>query len=155
MYRRLFNAVALQELVSLTRVVHVFRHITRSQVPNHVARDHEWIATNPEFFVQVGGLLRCSVSREVVLDMIGVDSHPQGTEAAVTARPEGFYCVGSNWIAHGRDPNYPAWTDTVRPALPCHAVCAHVTSVWLTRARTLVDAGPAELLQRRPTSTAG
>jgi len=57
-------------------------------IPNHLGLDHPWIATRPEVFVQS--------PKEV-----------SGTFRARTAR-------GSRWMAHGKDPNFPPWRDTVQ-----------------------------------------
>jgi hypothetical protein len=70
-------------------------------VPNQMGVDHPWVRRHPEWFVH---------------------ADPQHREAD----PEGYFEVrseGRHWIAHGRDPNYPAWTDTAQldyrhPAVP-------------------------------------
>ncbi len=57
-------------------------------VPNHVGLDHPWIIGRPDLFVQ-------------------------GTEE----RTECFLVetgAGPRWIAHGKDPNFPAWIDTAQ-----------------------------------------
>ena len=47
----------------------------------------------------------------------------QGTAAAAAAEPHNYFQVGNgDWLAHGRDPNYAGWTDTVRAWL-CVAMC--------------------------------
>lgn len=57
-------------------------------VPNHVGLDHRWVSERPELFVQ---------SR---------------------ARAAGFFRAQTNsgprWLAHGRDPYFSPWTDTVQ-----------------------------------------
>ncbi|MBM4353458.1 MAG: alpha-amylase [Deltaproteobacteria bacterium] len=53
-------------------------------VPNHVAVDHPWVTERPELFI----------SR--------------------TGGGEGFFASGGNLIAHGKDPNFPPWTDTAQ-----------------------------------------
>jgi Alpha amylase, catalytic domain len=61
-------------------------------VPNQVAVDHPWVRRHPGWFV-----------------------HPDAEQRA--ADPGGYFEVRSNgrhWIAHGRDPNYPPWTDTAQ-----------------------------------------
>src|SRR5262249_18425553 len=66
-------------------------------VPNHLGLDHPWVRQRPELFVQ----------------------SPQ-------PRPETFpqeTSAGTRWLAHGKDPYFPGWTDTVhldhrRPATP-------------------------------------
>ena len=57
-------------------------------VPNHVALDHPWVASRPEMMVQS--------PIEVA-----------GTFAQQTV-------AGPRWIAHGKDPHFPPWTDTVQ-----------------------------------------
>jgi hypothetical protein len=57
-------------------------------VPNHLGVDHSWLTTQPELFVH---------SR--------------------TRAPETFAqetSVGTFWLAHGKDPYFAAWTDTVQ-----------------------------------------
>ena len=57
-------------------------------VPNHLGVDHPWVKTKPEVFVQ-------------------------------SERPmDGLFEVktkqGKRWIAHGKDPYFPGWTDTAQ-----------------------------------------
>jgi hypothetical protein len=57
-------------------------------VPNHLGLDHPWIRQRPRLFVQTHG-----------------------------ASPESFLArtaEGAPYLAHGKDPNFPAWTDTVQ-----------------------------------------
>jgi len=59
-------------------------------VPNHVALDHPWVEAHPEYFVH-------------------------GTLAQLEAQPDHFFQgPRGHIIAHGRDPLYPAWTDTAQ-----------------------------------------
>jgi hypothetical protein len=59
-------------------------------VPNHLARDHPWTISHPERFVP-------------------------GSKADVLAHPDWFFSPGRDiYFAHGRDPNFPPWTDTVQ-----------------------------------------
>ena len=62
-------------------------------VPNHLALDHPWVCERPSLFVQ-------------------------GTEAALAAQPENWIRLhtdeGRRVIAHGRDPYFPGWPDTVQ-----------------------------------------
>jgi hypothetical protein len=58
-------------------------------VPNHTALDHPWTETHPEYYVH-------------------------GTEAALAAQPWNFRRVGGHILAHGRDPYFPGWTDTLQ-----------------------------------------
>jgi glycosidase len=57
-------------------------------VPNHVGLDHPWIAAKSELFVL------SSVQRP--------ETFPVATPA------------GTVWVAHGKDPNFPAWSDTAQ-----------------------------------------
>jgi hypothetical protein len=63
-------------------------------VPNHMALDHPWIDTHPDRFVR-------------------------GTEADLLAAPGNWTTVtlargGHLVFAHGRDPYFPGWTDTLQ-----------------------------------------
>ena len=58
-------------------------------VPNHTALDHPWTETHPEYYVH-------------------------GTESALAAQPRNFRRVGGHILAHGRDPYFPGWTDTLQ-----------------------------------------
>lgn len=57
-------------------------------VPNHVGLDHRWVYERPELFVQ-------SQAR---------------APGCFRARTKS----GPRWLAHGRDPYFPPWTDTVQ-----------------------------------------
>jgi hypothetical protein len=62
-------------------------------VPNHTGLDHPWARTNPDFYVQ-------------------------GSEQDLAAAPAN-YCRaetgrGARILAHGRDPNFPGWPDTLQ-----------------------------------------
>jgi len=57
-------------------------------VPNHLGLDHPWVVEKPEFFVHA----------------------PAGAPATFFAETKS----GRRWLAHGRDPNFPAWIDTVQ-----------------------------------------
>jgi hypothetical protein len=62
-------------------------------VPNHTALDHPWTKTNPDFYVQ-------------------------GNAQSMAAAPEN-YCQaetdqGPRILAHGRDPNFVGWRDTLQ-----------------------------------------
>jgi hypothetical protein len=57
-------------------------------VPNHLGPDHRWLEERPELFVQ-----------------------------SPTEVPETFEVKAAGktrWVAHGKDPNFPAWTDTAQ-----------------------------------------
>lgn len=58
-------------------------------VPNHVAPDHPWVSSHPEFFIQ-------------------------GNEDDVTADPAAWLAAGGHVLAHGRDPYFPPWPDVVQ-----------------------------------------
>jgi len=59
-------------------------------VPNHLAVDHPWVNDHPEWFIR-------------------------GREKDVQARPGWFFSPGADiYLAHGRDPNFPPWTDTAQ-----------------------------------------
>jgi hypothetical protein len=62
-------------------------------IPNHVALDHPWVQTHPEFFI--GG-----VPEDLRRD-------PESYVALPTAGRERIF-------AHGRDPYFPAWKDTLQ-----------------------------------------
>jgi glycosidase len=58
-------------------------------VPNHVALDHPWVVEHPEYFIQ-------------------------GDDDDLAERPGEFFETGGKVFAHGRDPYFPPWTDTVQ-----------------------------------------
>jgi hypothetical protein len=62
-------------------------------VPNHTALDHPWAVARPDFFVQ-------------------------GSAQSLAAMPENYCQVetaeGPRILAHGRDPNFPSWADTLQ-----------------------------------------
>ncbi|HEY5999829.1 MAG TPA: alpha-amylase [bacterium] len=59
-------------------------------VPNHVAVDHPWAAAHPEYFVH-------------------------GTGEDLRREPASFFAAGGGRVlAHGRDPNFPAWQDVLQ-----------------------------------------
>jgi hypothetical protein len=58
-------------------------------VPNHVAPDHVWTSTHPEYFVG-------------------------GGEDDLERDPTSFVKVGEGVLANGRDPYFPAWPDVVQ-----------------------------------------
>ena len=62
-------------------------------VPNHTAIDHPWVSIHPEYYVQ-------------------------GSEALLAGAPQNYLRVetaqGPRILAHGRDPNYPGWPDTLQ-----------------------------------------
>jgi hypothetical protein len=62
-------------------------------VHNHTALDHPWVRQHPEFYVQ-------------------------GTHAQLLGQPHNYTRLqtpaGAIVFAHGRDPNFPGWTDTLQ-----------------------------------------
>ena len=58
-------------------------------VPNHMALDHPWVTARPSLFVR-------------------------GDEAALSGQPENWVRLGGQVLAHGRDPYFPGWPDTVQ-----------------------------------------
>ena len=62
-------------------------------VPNHTALDHPWTKTHPDFYIE-------------------------GSEQALAAQPENYCRIdtdqGPRILAHGRDPNFPGWPDTLQ-----------------------------------------
>jgi glycosidase len=62
-------------------------------VPNHTALDHSWVREHPEFYVH-------------------------GSDADLAREPTNYVRVdtrlGSRVLAHGRDPYFPAWPDTLQ-----------------------------------------
>lgn len=58
-------------------------------IPNHVAPDHPWINDHPEYFIQ-------------------------GTAEDLARDPQSYFQSGSSIIAHGKDPNFPAWPDVAQ-----------------------------------------
>lgn len=62
-------------------------------VPNHTALDHPWVADRPEFYIQ-------------------------GTEDDLNREPSNYIRLstpgGSRIFAHGRDPYFPGWPDTLQ-----------------------------------------
>ena len=58
-------------------------------VPNHVAPDHTWAATHPEYFIT-------------------------GSDEDLERDPASFVRVGERVLANGRDPYFPAWPDVVQ-----------------------------------------
>ncbi|MGO9107993.1 MAG: alpha-amylase family glycosyl hydrolase [Thermoguttaceae bacterium] len=58
-------------------------------VPNHVAPDHPWASTHPEYFIQ-------------------------GDDDDLRKDPASFIAVGGMVLACGRDPYFPAWPDVLQ-----------------------------------------
>jgi hypothetical protein len=58
-------------------------------VPNHMALDHPWVEQHPDYFVP-------------------------GTEADRERAPQNYTRRGGRLLAHGRDPYFPGWPDTLQ-----------------------------------------
>ena len=58
-------------------------------VPNHVAPDHPWVTTHPEYFIQ-------------------------GDDEDLRRDPASFVSAGGRVLACGRDPYFPAWPDVLQ-----------------------------------------
>jgi len=63
-------------------------------VPNHTGLDHSWAKTHPEYYIQ-------------------------GSESQYHSSPNFYYPVidhkgNTHYLAHGKDPNYPEWSDTLQ-----------------------------------------
>jgi hypothetical protein len=62
-------------------------------VPNHTALDHSWVNDHPDFYIE-------------------------GTEQQLTDAPQNYCRVvtnaGERILAHGRDPYFPGWPDTLQ-----------------------------------------
>jgi hypothetical protein len=59
-------------------------------VPNHTALDHPWVTTHPEYYVR-------------------------GSEVDLAQAPQNYARVGNGLLlAHGRDPYFPGWPDTLQ-----------------------------------------
>jgi hypothetical protein len=58
-------------------------------VPNHVAIDHMWILEKSDMFIQ-------------------------GTLNDLMQKPYDFFSEGETVYAHGKDPNFPSWSDTIQ-----------------------------------------
>jgi glycosidase len=58
-------------------------------VPNHIAIDHKWTRTNPEFFIR-------------------------GSESDIERSPNEFFRSENGIFANGRDPFFPPWTDVAQ-----------------------------------------
>lgn len=84
-------------------------------VPNHVALDHPWAHDHPEYFVA-------------------------GDEAKLAAEPGNYARIqtarGERILAHGRDPYFPGWTDTLQLNYANPELCAAMTGELQRAARS-------------------
>ena len=58
-------------------------------VPNHVSPDHPWVRAHPEYFIE-------------------------GAEGDLAREPANWVRLGGRVLAHGRDPYFPGWADTLQ-----------------------------------------
>ncbi len=58
-------------------------------VPNHVSPDHPWVRSHPEYFIE-------------------------GSEEDLSREPQNWIRLGGRVLAHGRDPYFPGWPDTLQ-----------------------------------------
>ncbi len=58
-------------------------------VPNHVSPDHPWVTDHPEWLIE-------------------------GTEEDLSREPANWVRLGGRILAHGRDPYFPGWPDTIQ-----------------------------------------
>ena len=75
------------------RLAHRGLHLMLDFVPNHTALDHPWVESHPEYYVA-------------------------GTDLDLTRAPKNYTWVkrakGDLLLAHGRDPFFPGWSDTLQ-----------------------------------------
>ncbi len=83
------------------------KRLVLDYVPNHVAPDHPWATEHPERFIR-------------------------GTTADAESDPAGWMVIGSDVLAHGRDPYFPPWPDVVQ-------LDAFSPEVRAATANTLID----------------
>jgi hypothetical protein len=74
-------------------------------VPNHLGLDHPWLTTRPGLFVRAAG------------------------------RRQETFRAGKSWMAHGKDPNFPAWTDTAQLDYRLRATHSAMREILQTVAR--------------------
>ncbi|MHA1746517.1 MAG: alpha-amylase family glycosyl hydrolase, partial [Promethearchaeota archaeon] len=79
-----------EELETFSAVLHQYgKKLILDFVPNHVAVDHEWSINHPEYFLH-------------------------GSKGDLERDPRTFFALGDAIYAHGKDPYFPAWTDTLQ-----------------------------------------
>lgn len=84
-------------------------------VPNHMALDHPWVETHPEFFIEGTelDLARAPKNWVWIKRQLSVSlAPPKRGEGEKTASPvlRPDYLL----LAHGRDPYFPGWPDTLQ-----------------------------------------
>jgi hypothetical protein len=85
-------------------------------VPNHVAIDHPWLIEQPDLFVQ-SATQRPETFRFSLPD----EFTEQGARLSAFARSHAEHEKQTPWFAHGRDPFFPAWSDTAQLDYRCAA----------------------------------
>jgi len=58
-------------------------------VPNHTAPDHPWVSSHPEYYIR-------------------------GSEEDLAREPQNYRRIDGQIFAHGRDPYFPGWPDTLQ-----------------------------------------
>jgi hypothetical protein len=69
-------------------------------VPNHVGLDHAWVREHPEWFVNA------AEPRPGTFEAPSTGTAAAESKSGPTSAPR--------WLAHGRDPYFPPWTDTAQ-----------------------------------------
>ncbi len=95
-----------QRIIKSWKEFDAFRHqlerkfglgIVLDFVPNHVALDHPWVKHHPDWFIH--------------FTQEEIDRFPDLKNNCFQVRTNDNRDL---WIAHGKDPNYPAWNDTAQ-----------------------------------------
>ncbi len=86
-HRDFGGAAALELLRRRLRERHI--GLMLDFVPNHTAIDHPWVSEHPDYYVG-------------------------GTAADLAGNPENYLQLGDRIFAHGRDPYFPGWGDTLQ-----------------------------------------
>ncbi len=89
-------------------------------VPNHIALDHKWITAHPEYFV-----------------------HGSSGDTQNPTSP--FFFYKNQIFAHGKDPYFPAWTDTVQFNAFSHGYRSAVITLLKHLAQWEVDGVRADM----------
>lgn len=81
-------------------------------VPNHVARDHPWTTSHPEYIVcaPAGSEAVKAAPQNFFTPAKGSD----GSDTSTTGTGAGAGTGTGTVLAHGRDKNYDGWTDTAQ-----------------------------------------
>ena len=78
-------------------------------VPNHVAPDHPWVRSHPEYCIQ-------------------------GDPEDLAREPQSFFQAGDRVLARGRDPYSPPWQDVIQVNAFCHGFRQALIDTLLTLA---------------------